>query len=57
MKEYGKKQNGFIASALLYGMLALFLVLMLSTLYILANNKMSMDKLKEEALRIVEKDG
>ena len=57
MKEYGKKQNGFIASALLYGMLVLFLVLMLSTLYILANNKMSMDKLKEEALRIVEKDG
>ena len=49
------KQNGFIASALLYGMLALFLMLMLSTLYILANNKVTMDKLKEKALEIVEK--
>ena len=48
------RKNGFIASALLYGMLVLFLVIMLSTLYILANNKMSMDKLKENALDNVE---
>lgn len=54
--ETSGKQAGFIASALLYGMLALFLVLMLSTIYILANNKMSMDKLKEEALNIVESE-
>ena len=43
-------KNGFIASSLLYGMLALFLVLMISTLYIFGNNKISMDKLKETAL-------
>ena len=47
-------QKGFIASALLYGMLALFLIIMLSTLYIMANNKMSMDKLKEKALACVQ---
>ena len=47
-------QKGFIASALLYGMLALFLVIMLSTLYVMANNKVGMDKLKEEALQKVE---
>ena len=43
-------QKGFIASALLYGMLALFLVIMISTLLVMANNKMSMDRLKQEAL-------
>ena len=48
------KQNGFIASALLYGILALFLVLILNTLFVLANNKMTMDKLKEKALQTVE---
>ena len=42
-------EKGFIASALLYGMLALFLVIMISTLYVLGNNKLSMDKLKENA--------
>lgn len=46
-------KNGFIASSLLYGMLALFLVLMISTLYIFGNNKISMDKLKETALEKV----
>lgn len=44
------KQNGFISSALLYGMLALFLVIMTSTLAILGNQKLGMDKLKENAL-------
>ncbi|MCI9110372.1 MAG: LamG domain-containing protein [Bacilli bacterium] len=44
------KQNGFISSALLYGMLALFLVIMTSTLAILANQKLGMDKIKEKAL-------
>jgi len=44
------KQNGFISSALLYGMLALFLVIMTSTLAILGNQKLGMDKIKENAL-------
>ena len=43
------KQDGFIASALLYGILALFLVLMTNTLYIFSANKVSMDKMKEKA--------
>ena len=43
-------QKGFIASSLLYGMLALFLTLMISTLFIFGNNKLSMDRLKEKAL-------
>lgn len=43
-------EKGFIASALLYGMLALFLVIMISTLYVLGNNKLSMDRMKENAL-------
>lgn len=47
------KKNGFITSALLYGILALFLVLMLSSLAVLANRKMSMDTLKEAALNDV----
>ena len=47
------RKNGFITSALLYGILALFLVLMLSSLAILANRKMSMDNLKEAALEDV----
>ena len=47
-------QKGFIASALLYGMLALFLVIMLSTIYIFANNKLGMDKLKKQALEYVD---
>ncbi len=48
------KQRGFISSALLYGMLALFLVIMLSTLAVLGNRKLSMDKLKENALKNVQ---
>ena len=48
------KEKGFISSALLYGMLALFLVIMMSTLAILGNRKLSMDKLKENALTNVE---
>ena len=47
------KKNGFITSALLYGILALFLILMLGSLAILANRKMSMDNLKEAALEDV----
>jgi len=50
------KKNGFISSALLYGMLALFLVIMTSTLAILGNQKLSMDKLKENALNDVQYD-
>ena len=46
-------EKGFIASALLYGMLALFLVIMISTLYVFANNKLGMDRLKEKALNYV----
>ena len=42
-------KNGFIASSLLYGMLALFLIIMISTLSVFANNKLSMDKLKKKA--------
>lgn len=48
------KKNGFIASALLYGMLALFLTLMLTTLATLSNRKITLDKLKENALTSVE---
>lgn len=47
------KKNGFITSALLYGILALFLILMLGSLAVLANRKMSMDSLKEAALEDV----
>ncbi len=47
-------KKGFISSSLLYGILALFLILMLSTLAILGNRKLSMDKLKEHALTTVE---
>ncbi len=47
------KKNGFITSALLYGILALFLILMLGSLAVLANRKMSMDALKEAALEDV----
>lgn len=50
------KQNGFIASSLLYGMLALFLVIMLNTLAIFTNNKLAMDRLKEKALNETEND-
>ncbi len=54
IRRAGMKEKGFISSALLYGMLALFLVIMMSTLAILGNRKLSMDKLKENALTNVE---
>lgn len=47
------KRNGFISSALLYSLLALFLVIMLSTIAILGNRKLSLDKLKENAVNSV----
>lgn len=47
------EKNGFIASALLYSMLALFLVLIISTLAILGNRKLGMDKIKGDALNTV----
>ncbi len=47
------KRNGFISSALLYSLLALFLVIMLSTIAILGNRKLSLDKLKENAINNV----
>lgn len=47
-------EKGFISSALLYGMLALFIILMTSTIYILGNNKLGIDKLKQNALTSVE---
>lgn len=42
--------RGFISSALLYGILVIFLVIMLSTIAILGSRKLSIDKLKENAL-------
>lgn len=48
------EKNGFIASSLLYGMLALFLVIMISTLAVFANNKINMDKLKQKAFNDIE---
>ena len=47
------KKNGFIASALLYSILALFLVLIMSTLAILGNRKLGMDKIKSDASNTV----
>ena len=47
-------EKGFIASSLLYGMLALFIVVMLSTLALLGNRKLAMDQLKKNALITVE---
>lgn len=42
--------KGFITSALLYGILSLFLVLILGTVSILGNRKIANDKIKESAL-------
>lgn len=47
------EKNGFIASALLYSILALFLVLIISTLAILGNRKLGMDKIKSDAINTV----
>ena len=44
------KKNGFISSALLYGILSLFIVLMLSSLAILGNRKIAIDKIKTSAI-------
>ena len=43
-------QKGFITSALLYGILSLFLILVLGTVSILGNRKLANDKIKESAL-------
>lgn len=43
-------KKGFITSALLYGILSLFLILILGTISILGNRKLSNDKIKESAL-------
>lgn len=43
-------KKGFIASSLLYGLLVIFLVVMLSSIAVLANKKLSSDKLKETAI-------
>jgi hypothetical protein len=44
------KKNGFVTSALLYGILSLFLVLILGTVTTLANRKLATDKIKESAI-------
>lgn len=43
-------QKGFITSALLYGILSLFLILVLGTVSILGNRKLANDKIKQSAL-------
>lgn len=47
-------QKGFVTSALLYGILSLFLVLILGTLSVISNRKLATDRLKESALNDVE---
>ena len=42
--------KGFITSALLYGILSLFLILVLETVSILGNRKLANDKIKESVL-------
>ena len=42
--------RGFVTSALLYGILSLFLVLILGTLSVISNRKLASDRLKESAL-------
>ena len=44
------KKNGFVTSALLYGILSLFIVLLLSTVAIIGNRKLASDKIKQSAL-------
>ena len=48
-------KKGFITSALLYGILSLFLVLVLGTVSILGNRKLANDKIKESALDDVQR--
>lgn len=47
--------KGFITSALLYGILSLFLILVLGTVTILGNRKLANDKIKESVLDDVQK--
>ena len=47
-------EKGFVASALLYGILSLFLVLILGTLSVISSRKLASDRLKESALIDVE---
>lgn len=44
------KKNGFVTSALLYGVLSLFLVLILGTVAVIGNRKITNDKIKQSAL-------
>lgn len=47
--------KGFITSALLYGILSLFLILVLGTVSILGNRKLANDKIKQSALEDAQK--
>ena len=44
------KKNGFVTSALLYGILSLFLLLILGSLTIMTNRKLTDDKIRRSAL-------
>lgn len=46
--------KGFVTSALLYGILSLFLVLVLSTVATIGNRKVAIDKIKQSALEDVQ---
>ena len=43
-------EKGFVTSALLYGILSVFLVLILGTISIIGNRKLAIDKIKQSAL-------
>ena len=47
-------KKGFVTSALLYGILSLFLVLMLGTLSVISSRKLASDRLKESAINDVQ---
>lgn len=47
-------EKGFVTSALLYGILSLFLVLILGTLSVITSRKLASDRLKESALNDVQ---
>ena len=44
------KENGFVTSALLYGILSLFLLLILGTISVIGSRKLANDKIKQSAL-------
>lgn len=46
--------RGFVTSALLYGILSLFLVLVLSTVATIGNRKLAIDRIKQSALEDVQ---